>query len=79
MGISLSVIGTKNSFDSFKLYFNHLNKSIKVILDDEDVTKGRENESMAIARARLVRTDGTVGLTEVDATQAIEILKRGGS
>ena len=59
----LCLFGTKISFDSFKLYFNHLNKLIKVMLDDEDVTKGRENESMAIARARLVRTDGTVGLT----------------
>ena len=48
------------------------------MLDDEDVTKGRDTESMAIARARLVRTDGLVGLTEVDATRAIELLKPGG-
>ena len=48
-----------------------------VILDDEDVTKGRGGAAMAEARRRLVRTDGEVGLTKEDASRAIAILLGG--
>jgi hypothetical protein len=45
-----------------------------VVLDDEDVTKGRDGEAMQAVWERLVRTDGQVGLTAENADAALSIL-----
>jgi hypothetical protein len=45
-----------------------------VVLDDEDVTKGRPGEAMDRVRKRFVRTEGEVGLTVEDANRAVAIL-----
>ncbi|GAX79963.1 hypothetical protein CEUSTIGMA_g7402.t1 [Chlamydomonas eustigma] len=47
-----------------------------VILDDEDVTMGRDSLMMLVARQNFVHVDGEKALTEEDANRAIQILKQ---
>lgn len=45
-----------------------------VVLDDEDVTGGKEGMMMDLIRSRFVRTESSIGMTSCDADKAIDIL-----